>query len=313
VLSAVGAGLLWLLGLAAALWAAEQLVRALDDLGHRVHLTPALLGTLVAFGADGPEITSAILALANGSPNVSAGVLIGSNIYNLAGLLGLSAVLAGPLLIGPRRMAQEETLNTVLTALAVILLFVTPLHVVIGLLSIGLFAGYLYRIGHPIQTRKLDVEQSAVHPSRLRLGATLALSVLLILAASEALVRSSLYLAPLLGIPPSVVGTVILAVATSLPNTWAAVSLARHGRASAAVVATFGSNSINLVVGLAAPALVVMPHLAAVSRFDILWLASMTAVAVLMLAVRHALGRTEGITLLALYSIFLVVRLGFLS
>lgn len=310
MLPSIGAGLLWLLGLVAALWAAERLVHTLDSLGHRVHLSAALLGTLVAFGADGPEVTSALLALASGSQDVGAGVLIGSNIYNLAGLLGLSAILAGPLVIGPRWIAPEEGLNLVLTGAAVLLVLVASLHVVLALLSLLLFAGYLVRIGHPIRSRDPgEMAEGHRAPSGLWLALNGAFSVILIIAGSEALVRSSLYLAPRLGVPNSVLGTVILAVATSLPNTWAAVSLARRGRASAAVVTTFSSNSINLVVGFALPAIFVMPHLPSAAHADVLWLAGMSGIAVALLAVRHALTRRDGLLLVGLYLAFLAVRL----
>jgi cation:H+ antiporter len=312
VLLPVAAGLGWLLGLSAALWCAERLVHALDRLGHRVHLSAALLGTLVAFGADGPEVTSALIALTSGSQDVGAGVLIGSNIYNLAGLLGLSAILAGPLLIGPRRLAPEEGLNLLLTAVATLLILLVSLHVPLALVALVLFAGYLVRIGHPIRTRDRG-EDVAAAPSPAWLASNIAISVLGIVAGSELLVRSSLYLAPRLHIPATVVGTVVLAIATSLPNTWAAVSLARRGQASAAVVATFSSNSINLVVGFAVPALFIAPHLPSVARFDVFWLGGMTVAAVALLAARHALTRREGMLLAGLYAAFLLVRLALLG
>jgi cation:H+ antiporter len=296
-----------------ALWAAEELVSGLDALGHRVHLSAALLGTLVAFGADGPEVTSALLALASGSQDVGAGVLIGSNIYNLAGLLGLSAILAGPLPLGVRgHLNLEEILNVALTALAVLLVFLSPLHIVFGLLSLALFAAYLLRIGHPLHTRSPEDDDVPTVSGRA-LAARLSLSMVLIVVGSDVLVRASLYLGPRLGIPPSIIGTVVLAVATSLPNTWAAVSLARRGRSAAAVAATFSSNSINLVIGFGLPAVFITPHLPSFVRFDVLWLSGMSVVAVGMMATRHALTRLEGSALVALYAGFLFLRLVFLQ
>lgn len=77
---------LWLLGLGMALGAAELLVHELALLGGRLGLTATLLGLLVAAGADAPEVTSALAATAQGSNDVGVGVVLGSNIYNLAGI-----------------------------------------------------------------------------------------------------------------------------------------------------------------------------------------------------------------------------------
>src|SRR2546430_16753303 len=71
------------------------MVRGLDRLGARLGLSGALLGLLTALGADTPEISSAVASLQARARDVGLGVVLGSNIFNLAALLGLSAVLAG--------------------------------------------------------------------------------------------------------------------------------------------------------------------------------------------------------------------------
>ena len=71
------------------------LVSRLERLGERAGFSEAWLGLVAALAADAPEITSAVAALARGQASVGAGVVIGSNVFNLAALLGLAAVVAG--------------------------------------------------------------------------------------------------------------------------------------------------------------------------------------------------------------------------
>ena len=87
--------LLFVAGVVVSLSASWLLVSRLERLGERAGLSEAWLGLVAALAADAPEITSAVTALARGQSSIGAGVVIGSNVFNLAALLGLSAVVAG--------------------------------------------------------------------------------------------------------------------------------------------------------------------------------------------------------------------------
>src|SRR5947209_16259989 len=86
-------------GLIVTVSASIVLARELDRIGERLGFSEALLGIVTALGADAPEISSAIAAIASGHHDTGVGVVIGSNVFNIAALLGLSAVIAGPLRI----------------------------------------------------------------------------------------------------------------------------------------------------------------------------------------------------------------------
>ena len=87
--------LLFCVGVVVSLAASWLLVSRLERLGERAGFSEAWLGLVAALAADAPEITSAVTALARGQASVGAGVIIGSNVFNLAALLGLAAVVAG--------------------------------------------------------------------------------------------------------------------------------------------------------------------------------------------------------------------------
>src|SRR5438552_12086480 len=75
--------------------ASVVLARTLDRIGERLGFSEALLGMVTAVGADAPEISSAVAAIVSGHRDTGVGVVVGSNVFNIAALLGLSAVVVG--------------------------------------------------------------------------------------------------------------------------------------------------------------------------------------------------------------------------
>src|SRR5436189_1586518 len=86
---------LFVAGAVVSLGTSYVLVTRLERIGERLGLSEGLLGVVAALAADAPEITSAVAALASHQSKIGAGVIIGSNVFNLAALLGLGAVVAG--------------------------------------------------------------------------------------------------------------------------------------------------------------------------------------------------------------------------
>ena len=102
------------------LGASAVLVTRLERLGARFGAPEAMLGVAAALAADAPEIATAVTALARGQRDVSVGVLLGSNVFNLAALLGLSAVVAGKITLH-RRVVVFEGIVALWVALVAIL------------------------------------------------------------------------------------------------------------------------------------------------------------------------------------------------
>src|SRR5438105_2072755 len=109
---------LFLVSLVVTLAAAAIFARRLDRLGARLGLPEALLGLLTALAADGPEITSALVALVKGAKGASFGVLVGSNVFNLAAMLGLTALLAGGIRLRREALALEGAVGLLPTLIA---------------------------------------------------------------------------------------------------------------------------------------------------------------------------------------------------
>jgi cation:H+ antiporter len=314
---------LWVLGLGLALFGSEKLVSYLSEIGEERRMGQGLLGLLVAFGADGPEVTSALIAVASGSSAVGLGVVVGSNIYNIAGLLALTAVIVRWIPTSHGVVVLEGGFSALLALLLVALLVLPAYHLALAIamiVTLGCYAllisvgrHWLSELVHrPILDTPDDGEavNQAVQRSVARRVGLIALSVVGIIVGSDVLVRSSLLLGPKIGIPSIVMGTLVLAIATSLPNTWAAISLGRRGFTAAAVAATFNSNSINAAIGAGVPALFVQLRTGgSAGGLEPIGLLVMTTLAIFFTLTGKGMNRVEGLAVIGVYIAFVIIRL----
>jgi cation:H+ antiporter len=319
---------LFVASIALMLLASAQFAQRLDHIGLRLGLPEALLGLLTALAADAPEISSAISALVQGDHSVAVGVVVGSNAFNLAAMLGLSAVVTA------RVRARHETLE--LEGLVGLWLLAVMLAVAAGGLGSTLGAALVAAVvvpyvallaaGHRLARRLPRAEARFVRESfgephrpaqsldsrREAAGvvAVLLLALVLIVAGSVVAVRTATDLADAWSVPEELVGVIVLAILTSLPNAWTGVRFGLQGRGSALMSETLNSNSINVVAGLAVPAALgsfgAFPGLAV---FDLAWLVAMTAAALVLFGRRGGAGRRAGAFLISLYLAFLAVQI----
>jgi cation:H+ antiporter len=138
--------------------ATDRLVHELDHVGMHLHLSDGLLGLLTALGADAPEVSSAGVALLGGHQDVGLGVVLGSNLFNLAALLGLGAILAGRVSVRRASLLLDggvDLLVTLLTA-ALLLRLIPPTPCV--LLLLGLLVTYIAALAlSPLRISRLPL------------------------------------------------------------------------------------------------------------------------------------------------------------
>ncbi|MFI4984501.1 MAG: sodium:calcium antiporter [Solirubrobacterales bacterium] len=320
------------LAAAISLCASWLLVQSLERVGARIGLSESALGMLAALAADAPEITAAVTALTRHDPRVGAGVVIGSNVFNLAALIGLSGVVAGQIALHRRviELAGAVALWISAAALLVVMGVLSPL---VGLLLVlAVLAPYvvilsvrherLARLRLPakwtrwllaaIREEELELEV-AIHPRRghARDVAIAAGTVVVVVGASVAMEHTATELGSRNGIPAIVVGALVLAGVTSLPNAVAAVYLAVRGRGAAVLSTSLNSNALNIFAGLLVPTAIV--GLGAPSSQTTFVAASALAMTFLTLAVSYAnrgLRRGAGLTIIAVYLAFASVLLG---
>ena len=320
----------FLVSIGVMLAASAVFARRLDHIGLRLGLPETLLGLLTALAADAPEISSAISALVQNEHAVAVGVVVGSNTFNIAAMLGLSAVVTG------RVRARHEALE--LEAFVGLWLIAVTLAVVSGALG-GRAGGVLvavvvvpyvailaagprlarrFRLGSA-ESRFISRSFGEEHRPTTQLDSrseviqlllVLLAALGLIVAASVGAVRAATDLADAWSVPQALVGVTVLAILTSLPNAWTGVRFGLQQRGSALISETLNSNTINVVAGLALPAaLGVFGAFSGLAVFDLAWLFGMTAAALVLFGRRDGAGRTAGAFLILLYAVFLAVQI----
>jgi cation:H+ antiporter len=283
---------------------------------------------VAALAADTPEITSSISAIAQHQRAIGAGVVIGSNVFNLAALLGLGALVSGFIAFHRRVVllggfvamwvaAWCLVASTGLLPAAVCLAFAGAVLVAYFVI-LGLHRGSFARLPLPnsftswltlaVSDDEVDL-QAAIRPSRGRpVDAFVAAGALFVVVlASIAMERGASKLGHHFRIADAVVGGIILAAVTSLPNAVAAVHLARNGRGAAALSTALTSNNLNVVAGLLIPGALV--GLASPSFTGNLTAVSYLVLTALVLVVAYAyrgLSRRSGGAIIALYAAFVI-------
>jgi cation:H+ antiporter len=319
------------LAAALSLGASWMLVVRLERVGARLGLTEALLGMLAALAADAPEITAAVTAMLGHKAQIGAGVVIGSNVFNLAALLGLSSVLAGGIALHRRVIEMESVVALWVAAICVAVvvgairaelgLFAALALMVPYLIALGVNHERLRRIGLPaswmrwLRTAIFEEEtelQIAIHPrpGDARDAALAALAVVVVVGASVAMEQAASTFGARAAIPQIVIGGLLLAGVTSLPNAVAAVYLARRGRGAATLSTAMNSNAINVVFGLLLPgALVGLGAPSASSTLVAACYLGLTAFALLAAYAGHGLSRLSGALIVCGYIAFAIALL----
>jgi cation:H+ antiporter len=281
--------------------------------------------------ADAPEITASITALVHHQASVGAGVVLGSNVFNLAALLGLGAVVAGrirlhrrvvvfggvaAMLIGCCCLLSVGGALSATTGFVLVLCVLVPYVLLLGAHEriLGLFGRpnrYTSWIAAAIVEEESELEE-AIHPRR---GTPVDVAVaggglIVVVAASVAMEQGASTLGTHFQVPDIVLGGLILAAVTSLPNAVSAIYLARRGRGAAALSTALNSNSLNVAFGLLLPAALI--GLAKSSASGVLvasWYVGLTAMTLAFAYVGQGLRRPAGGCIIGGYVVFVVVVL----
>ena len=312
------------------------LVSRLERVGERLGLSEALLGIIAALAADAPEISAAVSALIGHQQSVGAGVVLGSNVFNLAALLGLGAVVAGRIELHSKVVALGGAVALWVAAVCLgVVSGVVPVAVGLALavLVLGLYGVLLGTEGQGLPWVRLPQRwwtwlRSAVTEEEIELedairprpgrwpDVAVAVSALaVVVAASVVMERSAVELGQRNGVPEILVGGLVLAAVTSLPNAVAAVYLAGRGRGAATLSTALNSNAVNVVVGLLLPgAIIGLGRPSGQAVLVSAWYLGLTCMVVAVAHRQGGLSRNAGSLVIVAYAVFTILLvLGSLS
>lgn len=254
------AGLAVLLGLAILVWSADRFVEGAAATAQHFSVPPLLIGmVVVGFGTSAPEMVVSAISAVEGNPGIALGNAYGSNIANIALVLGVTALIS-PVLVHSSILRKELPLLLGVTLLAVYQVWdgeITRLDALVLLLAFFIIMGWTIWNGVKKGTDSLaaDLEEDLAGKNlTLKLALLwLVVGLLLLVVSSRLLVWGSVEVAQSLGVSDLIIGLTIVAIGTSLPELASSVAAARKGEHDMALGNILGSNLFNTlaVVGIA--------------------------------------------------------------
>jgi cation:H+ antiporter len=241
-------------------WSADKFVEGAASTAKHLGMPSLLIGILiVGFGTSAPEMVVSAIAAMEGNPGLALGNAIGSNIVNIALILGVTA-LVSPIVVNSKIVKKEMPLLLGIVLISGYLLLDNTLTFIEGIaLLLGFFGLIAWSIISALKSKndalESEIEDELVeHEMSLKAGVFwLVLGLVLLIGSSRLLVWGAVGVAHEFGVSDLIIGLTIVALGTSLPELAASVIAARKGEHDIAIGNVVGSNMFNIlaVIGIA--------------------------------------------------------------
>ncbi len=310
-----------LVGFALLVWGADFFVASASTLAKRLGVSALIIGlTVVAFGTSAPELTVSVTAGLNQSNEIAISNVLGSNMFNLLMVVGISALIT-PLVTDKTLLRRDWPLSVVAAlALAAMITFDGVLSRVDGLV---LLVGFVCVIGTQIRAGKKEralsqgqaadadaAPTSADKSSMPLLLGSIVISLLAIAAGGQLTVNGATGIARMAGLTETVIGLTVVAIGTSLPELVTSIMAARRGENDIALGNVIGSNLFNILLILGTSAAITPIAVESTAVMDIIIL---LVVSVLLFIPAYKNKFNRGVGVLAVlsyvaYTAYILVR-----
>ena len=287
---------------------AEGLVRGSSNLAIKIGIAPLVVGlTVVSFGTSAPELVVSLKAAISGNGSISLGNIIGSNIANIALILGVAALIR-PLKVHANVIMREIPIMIAISVLLLILLIDGEVGFIDGIILVG--GLIIYLVVNVILARKeKNAEVDAEFKEGLKSKFGIPLSIVfiivglgLLLFGANLFVQSAVVIAKIFNVSDAIIGLTIVAIGTSLPELITSIVAAYKKEADIAIGNVVGSNIFNILGILGITALVIPISSLGISYVD-LGVMLFTAIILFPLSrTGFSISRFEGAFLLSGYA-----------
>ncbi len=297
-----------LAGLAAAGLGGELFVRGTVGLAVAARLSPGIIAaTVAAFATSSPELTVAITSALAGEPEIALGDALGSNVVNVAVILG-AALLIAPIIAPRGSVRRDFPVALLLPAVLAALLVDGVLSRLDGLILLLCFVGWIIAVLIEVRRQRSAAGEVLGDKNPRRAAIEGAIGLVLLIAAGKLIVFGATGIAKAIGLSQFVIGATIVAVGTSVPELATALVSRLKGHDEVGIGTVLGSNIYNglFIIGIAAT--IAPIHVKFVSAAPALIL-GLVAVALCFPPQSGRIGRWRGGMLIAVYLVYLVAVL----
>ena len=279
---------------------ADLFVDGASSVAAKLKVPSLIIGlTVVSIGTSLPEAAVSVSASLSGNNSISLGNVIGSNIFNLLMVVGVSSAIL-PIVTDRDMLKRDMPINIGITVLLGILLFDGNLSRLEALLLLLLLVAYMFLLIRSALKNRVEAEETKVL-SWAKSIVFIVLGVAAIIGGGQLVVNSAKTIALALGMSETLVGLTVVAIGTSLPELVTSVVAARKGDSGIAMGNVIGSNLFNIlfILGMAG---VIKPLTADAAFFiDTGILLGISALMLLFAFTKRKISRVEGITCVLLY------------
>lgn len=304
---------LFIFGFVLLLKGADTLTDAASSFAKKLGINEFLVGVVVVgIGTSIPELVVTVFSNMQGVPNVGVGTVIGSNTFNILGILGIAALIR-PLSLTRGQLWRHLPLNAVAVAFVGILVAVglggiglSRLDGVLLLLAFIAWLGYLCFVNKYVSAGEIAGGTVTIDRPNFMNLALLVAGIIGVTIGGDWVTQSAIALAGALGLSQSVIGLTVIGVGTSLPELFASAVAAYKRNYGIAIGNVIGSNIFDFLMILGVAAFMKPIAFTPALLID-LWITATVAALLfgcMLLSRRHTLGRAHGLIFVALYAAY---------
>jgi cation:H+ antiporter len=308
---------LLILGFALLIKGADFFVRGASEIARSLQVSPLLIGlTIVAFGTSSPEATVSIVAALEENAGVAIGNVIGSNIFNITFVIGLSALI-NPLRVESETIRKEIPFTLLASTALLILISDISLQSLSGnlitrsdgFILLLFFVIFLYYIFEVARHSRDKGKQEGTKPEAISWGKNILFTLgglAAIIFGGDIVVGSATELAFSFGMSETLVGLTIVAIGTSLPELITSITAAIKKESEIALGNIVGSNIFNILFVLGAASVISPLAVDGAIFIDVLLMIFLTGILLIFSRTDYKIGKLEGIILAVAYIMYMV-------
>ncbi|NBW40483.1 sodium:calcium antiporter [bacterium] len=298
---------------------ADALIKGATNIAARLGVSTLIIGlTVVAFGTSAPELFVSVAAAIEGTADIAVGNVVGSNIFNILVVIGLTALIAP---VDVARSIVHKDYPIMLIALGIF--FIVSIDGVIsradGAILVFGFISYLFMnylevtsseraVIEEFQEEELEQKPEAKTKSALLL---ILVGLIGLIIGAELIVENAVSIARKVGVSELVIGVTLVALGTSLPELATTVLAARRGEPDLVVGNAVGSNIFNVLCVISFTALIQpLPVVRNAISFDMPYMWISCGIILPMLFLKRTIGRHLGLMMLIGYGVYIMLCLG---
>ncbi|MCH9745959.1 MAG: calcium/sodium antiporter [Proteobacteria bacterium] len=302
-----------LAGFALLIWSADEFTENGAKIANIFKVSPLIIGLLIfGFGTSAPEMLVSGLAAIDGNTGLSIGNAVGSNIFNIALVLGVSAIIS-PIEVRGDILKKEWVFLMIATLIAGLLLWDLRLDAIDGLVLITLlvlFLTYTFKMSKNNQNHEFDEFEQTIDKSQTtKTWAMLLIGLIVLISSAKLVVWGGVEVAQAFGVSDLIIGLTVVALGTSLPELAVSIASVLKKQFEMVVGNVIGSNLFNTIAVLAIPGLI-HPSDVALEVIErdypiMLLLTVLLFIVSYKFSKKHIINRFEGFALVSVFSFYM--------